>query len=280
MGNHYIKFIYCNELQIAASCEDRVGDVMSTYLPSTILFFTQLGTLHLKIGNEEFLIPKNNFGLIRKHHTVQLRKTWSTEEKFAKTYGFVLTNDFIKKVIDHIELPKSISNTNLCFLDVPNTDQLQEIMDSLIQHIDNGENLNTSYVEQQTQKALQALILANKDIGIIFKEFSQNEKADLEELILNNYLYNLPLKVLAEQSGRSLSTFNRDFKVIFNETPHKWILNKRLEHAKHLMEHDHVKPSEVFLQCGFEDLSHFSRTFKKKFEIPPSVFYKNCFQES
>ena len=58
--------------------------------------------------------------------------------------------------------------------------------------------------------------------------------------------------------------------MVFNETPHRWIMRKRLNYAHNLLLQGKNSPSEVYVQSGFEDLAHFSRAFKKQFGISPS----------
>jgi len=58
-------------------------------------------------------------------------------------------------------------------------------------------------------------------------------------------------------TGRSLSAFKRDFKAIFNETPGRWLIQKRLQEAYFLIDKKNKKASEIYLDLGFEDLSHF-----------------------
>ena len=77
-----------------------------------------------------------------------------------------------------------------------------------------------------------------------------------------NYKYNVPLPTFAKLTGRSLSTLKRDFVKLFNATPEKWLQQKRLEHAHHLLSRKKQRPSEVYLEVGFENLSHFSFAFK------------------
>jgi len=96
-------------------------------------------------------------------------------------------------------------------------------------------------------------------------------KMDLEEYMNRNFQYNVSLDRFAYLTGRSLSTFHRDFKSIFNTTPGRWLLKKRLNEAYYQIMGKGLKPSDVYLQVGFEDLSHFSSTFKKAFGIAPSL---------
>ena len=75
----------------------------------------------------------------------------------------------------------------------------------------------------------------------------------------------------AHYTGRSLSSFKKDFSLIFNNTPSRWIVKKRLEEAKFLMDKYGEKPADVYLKVGFKNLSHFSTAFKKEFGFPPSM---------
>ena len=82
-------------------------------------------------------------------------------------------------------------------------------------------------------------------------------------------MFNMSLEKLGYLTGRSLSTFNRDFKKLFNTTPQRWLTDKRLELAYYQLLEKRKKPTEVYLEVGFEDLSHFSFSFKKKYGVSP-----------
>lgn len=272
MKDHKIKYIQSGDLLIAASCEATSNKITEVYSPSTLLLYTQVGILHVEINGQKFDIPKGHFALLRKYTEAKMYKTWPEEFNYAKTYGFGLTNDFIERVIDKIVLPKTKISTET-FFNVPSTHKLTLLMNSLINYIDNGEEIAIDTIENKTLEALRAIAEANTDVLKIFKEFSNNERASIEKFMKHNFLYNIPLETLAKQSGRSLSTFHREFKTIFNDTPHRWIMKQRLYHARNLMQTGKMKPSNVYLESGFEDLAHFSKSFKKQFKTTPSEFY-------
>lgn len=133
-----------------------------------------------------------------------------------------------------------------------------------------GEDMDADLVELKTNEALMAILKSDPRLVAIFREYSLAERADLVKFMNHNFLFNIPLQELADHSGRSLSTFNREFKMVFNETPHKWIMRKRLNHAHNLLLQGNSTPSEVYIQSGFEDLAHFSKAFKKQFGVSPS----------
>jgi AraC family transcriptional regulator len=91
------------------------------------------------------------------------------------------------------------------------------------------------------------------------------------------YAETLSIKQIAQESAMSEFHFFRLFKMVFGISPHQYILNKRLNVAGKLLKDQHAV-SEVALQCGFADIHAFSKTFKKHFGTPPSVFAgsKHC----
>lgn len=86
-----------------------------------------------------------------------------------------------------------------------------------------------------------------------------------------HYQYNGSLDEFAYLTGRSLSTFKRDFEKIFTVTPNRWLLQKRLEDAYYLLKKKKMKATDVCVDVGFKDYLHFSVAFKKLFGIAPSL---------
>jgi len=73
-------------------------------------------------------------------------------------------------------------------------------------------------------------------------------------------------------SALKANTAGRDFYTIFKTTPGKWLLEKRLLYAKSLLAGNNKKAiSDVAFESGFETLAHFSRSFKHRFGVAPSV---------
>lgn len=92
----------------------------------------------------------------------------------------------------------------------------------------------------------------------------------LERIMEDNFCYNLSLEQYAQLCNRSLSAFKRDFSKVFNTTPGKWIATRRLEHANMLLRSSEKSVGEVAFESGFENLSHFSKSFRQHFGITPA----------
>ncbi len=112
----------------------------------------------------------------------------------------------------------------------------------------------------------------NKDLLSYFCSLLYEPQSNLLKRVMeDNFRYNLKLGVYAELSNRSLSAFKRDFERLYHNTPGKWLLEKRLHHALHLMNNQHKTASEAAFESGFQSPSHFSRAFKMRFGKGPSA---------
>ena len=74
---------------------------------------------------------------------------------------------------------------------------------------------------------------------------------------------NISIRELSRFVRLSTSHFARAFKKTFQETPHHYVLRRRVEHAKDLLVSTGVPLHEIALNCGFSDQAHLCRTFRK-----------------
>jgi AraC-like DNA-binding protein len=114
----------------------------------------------------------------------------------------------------------------------------------------------------------------NPELAAYFQSLLKSAAPPLSQIMEANFCYNLALEEFARLSHRSLSTFKRDFRKYFNQSPGKWLLQKRLDYSAVLLKNPAVNVSQVASDCGFEDLSHFSRSFKDKFGSSPATYRK------
>lgn len=152
---------------------------------------------------------------------------------------------------------------------------LKGLFDSLLPYIDHPKKLTAKVAELKTYEAIELLLQADEMFQRFLFDFQEPYKIDLEAYMNHNYQYNIPLLSFAKLAGRSLSTFKRDFAKVFDTTPEKWLQQKRLEQAHYLISKKKLRPSEVYLEVGFEKLAHFSTAFKKKFGVNASDLQNN-----
>jgi AraC-like DNA-binding protein len=147
---------------------------------------------------------------------------------------------------------------------------LKGFFNSLLPYGERPEKLTAKIAELKTREAIELLLQSGDIYRKLLFDFQEPHKIDLEMYMNHNFKYNIPLSLFAKLAGRSLSTFKRDFTKIFETTPEKWLQQKRLEQAHYLISKRAMRPSEVYLEVGFENLSHFSFAFKKTFGLTPT----------
>ncbi|HXB09459.1 MAG TPA: AraC family transcriptional regulator [Puia sp.] len=116
---------------------------------------------------------------------------------------------------------------------------------------------------------------ANKDLLSYFCYLLHEPQSVLLKRVMeDNFCFNLRLEAYATLSNRSLSAFKRDFEKLFQCTPGRWLLERRLHHALHLLRNRKKTVSEAAFESGFESSSHFSRAFKARFGKGPTEMKK------
>ncbi len=96
-----------------------------------------------------------------------------------------------------------------------------------------------------------------------------NETSPFKKIVESKIHSNLKLEEIAFLCNMSLSTFKRHFIREYKVSPGKWFQDQRLEKAKEALEQGILKPSEIYLEFGYNNLSNFSTAFKNKFGISP-----------
>ncbi len=148
---------------------------------------------------------------------------------------------------------------------------LESFFASLIPYYDLESQLPEKIISVKIEEAITILRTLDPNIDNVLADFSQLEKINIVDFMERNYMFNMNMEKFGRMTGRSLTTFKRDFKKAFNTTPQKWLVEKRLMLAHHQLEKQGRKPIEVYLETGFENLSHFSFAFKKHFGYPPTM---------
>jgi AraC-like DNA-binding protein len=82
------------------------------------------------------------------------------------------------------------------------------------------------------------------------------------DLIDARYYEQLDVPALARSAHTSPAHFSRRFKVAFGETPHQYLLTRRIERAKHLLRETDRPVTAISLDVGFQSLGSFSSKFK------------------
>jgi len=194
--------------------------------------------------------------------------------------GFFVSDDFIRRTIsefrEKLSIIKNKSDTSFQVTKITNSPALTGCFQSLLHYFKEKQPPNESLLSLKCKELILGII-SNSDNQYLTNyllEVSKLQAPGLSEVMEKNFCFNLSLADFADLSNRSLSTFKRDFQRIYKQSPGKWLLEKRLQHAAGLLFTDKLNIGQVAYECGFEDISHFSRTFRQKFGETPLNYRK------
>ncbi|WP_428331505.1 helix-turn-helix domain-containing protein [Mucilaginibacter sp.] len=214
-------------------------------------------------GGKMLLIGKNQLGT--------LTKTPLPGGNY-ETIVISLQEDLLRKIALEEKLEadqKYIGPPNLL---IPSNEFLQGYFQSIVPYArSSGAQMTDEMGILKVKEGIKLLLLALPGLRNFLFDFSEPYKIDLEKFMLSNFHFNVPVEKFAQLTGRSLAGFKRDFQKAFSKPPRHWLQEKRLDTAKYLIETKHQKPSAIYLELGFETLSHFSHSFRKKFGKAPTV---------
>jgi len=120
-----------------------------------------------------------------------------------------------------------------------------------------------------TEKLLIELIRS-----ITEKNANDNEVLKVRKYINENFQYDISVEDMAKQAGYSYDYFRHIFKKQTGVSPKRYLINKRLNHAKKLLSTSTMLISDVSMLSGFPDIAEFSMLFKKNTGISPSEYRK------
>src|SRR4029450_4435452 len=87
--------------------------------------------------------------------------------------------------------------------------------------------------------------------------------------------HELSLEALAREACLSAFHFARSFKAATGVSPHRYVLQRRLDHAKTLLAAGTLPLAEGALTCVFSSQAHFSSSFKQATGISPSLYARS-----
>ena len=92
------------------------------------------------------------------------------------------------------------------------------------------------------------------------------------ELVQAEMDVDLSLAELAGVAGLSITHFSQMFRKSTGQSPHQFVLHRRVERAKELLRAAEVRVLDVAVACGFKSQQHFARVFRGVCGASPTEF--------
>ena len=183
----------------------------------------------------------------------------------------------VREVLSSLDLKAAEAAPIKAALRVENDLALAALFQSMRTYLAGTEKPPEALVRLKFKELVISILTSgnNPELAAYFRRIGATASPSIEEIMEANLLHNLSLEEYAKLCHRSLSSFKREFMARFHESPGKWLLRRRLDHAAKLLRNSERNVTEVAFDSGFVDVSHFSRVFKERFGAPPVAYRRD-----
>jgi AraC-like DNA-binding protein len=255
--------------QILSSCYFDTSTDGENFIPDHLFSYQLSGSLTVNDRNSVTVFNKGDYRLAIRNRLVKYRKSPEGKDGY-KTLSIAFSQQTLRDFCAEYNYEMSPYHVNKSVILLDHNPHFKSFVDSLLPYLPLSAEKDEELITLKTKEALLILLKGQPELKDILFDFSQPFKIDLPEFMEMNFMYNLDHCRFAYLTGRSLSSFKRDFEATFHMSPGRWLLRRRLKEALFLITERRRTISEVYLEVGFDDIAHFSRTFKKEFGTPPS----------
>lgn len=222
---------------------------------------------NLKIANKEAILLKCD--------TYFLDFIQEAEDESVEVIAVHLYPEILRKIYMN-ELPAIIDKqmSNKKTKHIADQKIISKFIESLEFYFENPSLVNDDLLELKI-KELVLLLVQTKNVESILElvaNLYSPRVANLKNVIELHLYSNLSIEELAKLCHLSVSSFKREFKKQFNDSPANYINTQKLNKAKELLSLSELSISDVAFESGFNDPQYFTRLFKKKEGLPPSEF--------
>lgn len=260
--------------------EQATSGVRSQYYARNAVGYVVQGTKYIHSGDQRQVLHKGDiFYLgIGLHYTEELPDGDRPFEQIV----FYYNPDQLQRILLHLNITYrlNISNNHHCptcrtssEVIMPAWPALRGIFLGAAQYLQ-GESRLDPAAENFKMTELVYHIVSHEDCCLKSKILGSMDtnKENFEQIVYGHIFSECSIEELARKTHRSLTSFKKEFRRIYEMPPHKWFIRQRLVHSRLLLISTSKSVSEIGLQCSFPNTSHFIKLFKKAYGHTPSNY--------
>lgn len=242
------------------------------------VFYEEHAVIVVLQGEKKFSTPLQEVHVVQGDILFIQRGFYLMSESINETYKSLvfffdekLLKEFVRLHTELFEQNQQGRQSSKPILQLHADENFENFIQSVLPYFKVQSLLKNHFLKLKFQELLLHLLELDTTsrLGSILYTLNKGEKADLSFLMNSYYLRPLTLHEFARLSGRSLSTFKRDFQEEFGISPALWLKNKRLEYADFQLRNTPKNVSEISAEIGYESVSHFIKSYKEKFGSTP-----------
>lgn len=227
------------------------------------------GTVHINTyEGEEFVV--SNGEMLFMPRDSYLISDFLKNGQNMEVYLLFFDHDIMLKFFETVETSVE-KQSSICKLEV--NKNIQQYFQN-IEAMDFTSPHNKQLLESKLLEFLH--LLTQKDTIKLTLDTSERvkQKREIDELMLKHYDKDISIAEFAALGGRSLSTFNREFKQKHAISPKKWIIKRKIEQAHRLLI-EGMNVTDVAFEIGYKNVSNFIKAYKERYGQTPKAMQKN-----
>jgi len=215
----------------------------------------------VSIGNNEMLfMPRDSY----------LISDFVRNAKDMEVLLFFFDHEIVMKFMDRFT-PMNRKKSTICKLEP--TSNIQNYLTNISQM--NFENIHNKKLLELKLLELLYLLDEQQDFMQTLRSSEEGkQKRDITLIMQEHYDKNMTIADFASLSGRSLSTFNREFKQKYKQTPKQWLIEKKMHRAFELLQEGKTVTESAF-ELGYLNVSNFIKAYKSVYKETPKVMQKS-----
>lgn len=235
--------------------------------------FLQTGQKHIHFANESVAVNEKQSILI-KHGNCLFTELMNHEQVYyCKLFFFSqkVLEDFLFKHQDSFANSACSTKKDAPFFVIANDEYINHFISSLaaVTRLISAPGQHLLAVKFEEIMLYLVCKYGQPFIQYLDPLAKTDQQSLLKKTVENNVATALKIEEIAFLCNMSLSTFKRAFTKEYNENPGKWLQKKRLQRAREVLQNNKQKPSEIYQDFGYKNLSNFSTAFKNEFGISP-----------
>jgi AraC-like DNA-binding protein len=236
--------------------------------------FLQNGTKEVFFDNSTRLINNSQFSLVKAGNSLTIEKSYNDEMKYRSILLF-FSNESVFNFIRKFQLKPKDNASYASMYSFDYDLYIKGFTKSILNISKLSKSIQQNILDAKFEEIMLYLI-ATKGVNFIYSLISNSDNSTQKfiQIVENNIVNKLSIKELSFLTNMSESSFKRVFKKHFQSSPGKWFREKRLEHSAFLLRNKSKRPSDIYQEIGYENLSNFTQAFKIKFGVTPKKYQK------
>lgn len=238
------------------------------------LIYIYSGELEITERGRKTVLRPGDCAFMRRDNRMWLQKRVK-EGKPYRSIVLKFSREFLREfyqTLNRRDIPKDARRDKASLYVMPqNRLDIRSLFESVIPYFDAETKPSDEVLKLKMTEGIYAILNTDTNLYASLFDFVDPWKIDIMDFMEKNYKNELSMQEMACFTGRSLSTFKRDFKQYSDLTPQKWLIQRRLHAAHELIRKGGRKVTDVCYEVGFKNLSHFSKIYKEAYGMAPTA---------